>query len=799
MKISLSLLLIGLLFNLSFSQTTLSEGDIAITGIISDNPEEFTFVLLKDITTGTEIHFTDCGWFATGGFRNYNPSNGRIGEGTITWTATSDLNCGTEVLIIQSISDSNIFTASTGTAIETDSGFGINATTGDQLFAFQGSEDNPTFLFAVHFGNSDGWSLTDATVDANHSAIPAGLTDGVNAINLGNFDNGSYNCVVTSNQTLILNEVANVSNWNLTNSRPASIGGCTYTCNPPNTCPVTVTYNGSWSGTPSLNTEVIIASNYDTSLGSFKACSLTVNSGIRLTVNNASFVEVQNDVIVNGELFVETQGNFIQNNSTSTFTVNPGGDSRLIKQTATKQAWYYYTYWSSPVVGQTIASAFPDVDGDRRFWYNAANYLDTNGDDIDDNGDDWQYALGGSTMLPGVGYACTSSRLGIYPSQDIATFIGPFNTGDISTNIYYNASNTTGSWNLIGNPYPSAIDFTAFHAANALVVEGAAYFWSQSSPPSNSNPGNQSLNFNQNDYATYTVGSGGAAGPSGIIPDKYIPSAQSFFISGRANGTVTFTNAMRMGDATSNSLFYKSTGTKKPAEAIDNKIWVNLTTNNGIFSQILVAYVDGATNGYDGASYDAFRISNPDFPATIYTKIPNSSQKFVIQGKDKNSLIMDETIDLGFSTNINSNIYNMSIAQLQGAFFEENTVLLKDNLLNITHNLSESDYSFTSGKGEFNQRFKIFFTDKTLSNTNLNSTETALKIIELDNNRVRFLHNTKPIKSIDIYDLFGRVLHHFECTKTSEIVEISNLKNGLYIAKVELADGTVMTKKSLKK
>ena len=800
MKIYLSLLLTILSFKLSSSQTILNEGDIAITGIISNNPEEFTFVLLKDITSGTEIHFTDCGWFATGGFRNYDPSNGRIAEGSITWTATSDLNCGTEVLIIQSSTDSNIFTASTGTVIETDNGYGINATLGDQLFAFQGSEDNPTFLFAIHFGNNDGWSLYDTDVDANHSAIPAGLTDGINAINLGNFDNGSYNCTVTSNQTLILNAVSNINNWTLTNSRPSSIGGCIYSCNPPNSCPITVTYNGTWSGTPNLNSEVIIASNYDTSFGSFSACSLTINSGVRLTVNNASFVEVQTNVIVNGELFVETQANFIQNDNTGTFIVNPGGDSRLSKQTATKQAWYYYTYWSSPVTGQTISSAFPDVDGDRRFWYNAANFLDINGDDIDDNGDDWQYALGTNIMNPGVGYACTSGRLGIYPSQDIATFIGPFNTGDITTNIYYNPSNLTGSWNFIGNPYPSAIDFTAFHAANALVVEGAAYLWSQSSPPLASNPGNEVLNFNQNDYATFTVGSGGAAGASGIIPTKYIPSAQGFFISGKTNGTVTFKNAMRMADGVSNSQFFKNYNTKKNSEAIDDKIWLNLTSNNGVFSQLLVAYVDGATNAYDGASYDAYRVLNPDFPATIYSKINNSNKKFVIQGKAKSSLTNDETITIGFATNISSNtIFTLSIEQLQGDFMKKKTVFLIDSLLNSTHNLSESDYSFTSETGEFNERFKISFSDKTLSTINISQSEKDLEIVDLFDNNVQFNHKTHTITSIRIYDLLGRELYYFACTNKTETHKISNLKNSIYIAKVELVDGTIITKKALKK
>src|SRR5690606_12214339 len=86
-------LLITLFCAVTFGQTTLVEGDIAITGVNSDNPDQFSFVLLTDILDGTEIHFTDHGWLSVGGFRN--PS----GEGVLTWTADSDLTCGSEIIV----------------------------------------------------------------------------------------------------------------------------------------------------------------------------------------------------------------------------------------------------------------------------------------------------------------------------------------------------------------------------------------------------------------------------------------------------------------------------------------------------------------------------------------------------------------------------------------------------------------------------------------------------------------------------------------------------------------------------
>ncbi|PIA78773.1 hypothetical protein BFR04_04355 [Gaetbulibacter sp. 4G1] len=791
-----------------FGQTTLAEGDIAITGVNGDNPDEFAFVLLSDVLSGTIINFTDKGWLTLGGWR-LNASGNTAPEGIVTWTASSDLPCGTEIVIAETSSGSSIYTSTIGTAVESENGFNL-VSSGDQVIAYQGTLSSPTFIYAIHYGNASGW--TDAT-NNNNSSVPSGLTDGTNAVYIGNIDNGIYNCSITSNQSLILAEISNSSNWSGSNSTRQTLASCTYTCVAVGSCASTVTWNGAWvGGTPDLTTEVNIDANYDTSsLGSFSACSLTINNGAILTVSNDRYVEVENDVLVDdGELRVTTQGNFVQNDASGTFTVNPpSGTASVNKVTATKQNWLYYTYWSSPVTGETIADAFPNTDGDRRFWFNAANYLDehtvgtTNGipDDVDDNNDDWNYALGGAIMDPGVGYAAASGRFGLYPGTDSANFIGPFNTGDVSTGISYDVRNTLGSWNFIGNPYPSAIDFIAFQQANSTVIDGAAYFWSQSSPPLNTNPGNQVNNFNQNDYATFTVGSGGAAGASGIIPTQYIPSAQGFFIAGLSNGNATFTNAIRMADGTSNNQFFKNANSKKNASIVDNKIWVNLTSDNGIFNQVLMAYVDGATSGNDGMSYDAPKVLASE-SAILYSKIENSDKIFVIQGKAPSDLNENEIIDLGFKTSIDvPTSYTLSIAQLQGNFLNNNPVYLKDNLLDKTHNLSDSDYTFTSEVGEFNNRFKIVFTDKALSTDDINSNGNSLTIIELNNNQVNFkTPNGLGIKAVTIYDLLGRQLYNFKGkNNNSETYELSSLKSTIFIAKVELSNGITVTKKAIKK
>ncbi|MCF8274869.1 MAG: T9SS type A sorting domain-containing protein [Flavobacteriaceae bacterium] len=819
--------------NFGFGQTTLAAGDIVITGVNSDDPDQLTFVILTDVSTGTTINFTDNGWQSPGSFRT--------GEGTITWTATSDLSCGTEI----TITDNSPFSASIGTV--TDSNLFQLAVGGDQILAYQGLPASPTFIYAVHFASATSW--TDATT-ANTSAVPTGLTNGTNALYIGNFDNGNYNCAVTSNQSLILASVSTPGNWNGDNVRLATLGGCSYTCV---ACPTSTTYTslGGWSnGLPnSLTKAVIIYDNYDTSSGDISACSLTVSNNATLTVSDNTFVEVENEITVDAgsSFLVQPKAAVVQINDGATNS----GTMTVVKTTAPLNAWYEYTYWSSPVSGETIGNALFFSDAGRRFKFNGQNSLDayaeTNNnndgttlgqDGIDDNGDDWQWVNGSTIMLPGVGYASTHSQDYFFGPGPFSTppyefdyiFTGLLNNGVYDVPVYRNDSELNdGNPNFIGNPYPSAISADLFFDVNAYdvvtnptgVLDGILYLWSQNTPPSNTANGNEQLNFSTSDYAIINLSGetqgGDDINKDGFVdildkPNRFIPSGQGFFVSMANNATasvfsgdvmtadVTFNNAMRVKGATDNSQFFKNSNTKTTTSN-SNKLWVNLTSDNGVFGQTLVSYIDGATNNDDGLSYDAVKNLSAGAAAILYSTIEGSNKVFAIQGKASNSLNNDEVIKLGFNTNINvATLYTLSIPKVEGAFLTSNTVYLKDNLLNTLHDLSTSDYSFTSQVGEFTDRFEIVFNAQALSTNQFNLDANTIKISQVDDTHVTFkASNNLNIKTIAIFDLLGRQLYQLKGTHNEETYKLSNLNNAVFIAKVELSNGAVITKKAVKK
>tara|TARA_R110002049_G_scaffold46424_7_gene134941 strand:+ start:653 stop:3115 length:2463 start_codon:yes stop_codon:yes gene_type:complete len=725
--------------------------------------------------------------------------------------------------------------------ISTISGYQVSLSTLDATFRRSGNGPN-SFIWRYSI---DGVNFTDIGTIISYNISPTNGTDQtqINLATITALQNVAFGTTITFrlygwgadiNGTFAIRKLT---------GNDLSLGG-TVTALPP--CGTEIaTWDGTnwiWDGGTPLNTvptiattsNVVINGNYDTSTGgfqaSFSACSLTVSSTANLNIADNTFVEVQNNLTVDGIIAVQPQGAFIQNNDLGNVINN--GTITVIKKTAPANAWYEYTYWSSPVSGETIGQGLFESEASRRYVFNGQNFLDATAesnnnntqvpglqDDIDDNGDDWENVGALTVMQPGVGYATMHSEaffigppMSSPPYQFDYTFEGPFNNGVKDVPIYRNDSELNdNNWNFIGNPYPSAISADDFLSVNSNV--GAIYFWSHNTPPSAVANGNEANNFSDLDYAIIN-GLTETAGGDSVTPNRFIPSGQGFFVSyddtatpistsgNISQGQVIFNNSMRMVDETSNSQFFKNSNTKKGNSVNKNNIlWIDLTSSLGVFNQIAIGYADGATNGDDGLYYDAIKNVSINTSSTIYSLIDSSDKKYTIQGKETNSLNTEEIITLGFYTSKpETTNYTLSLAKIQGDFLTNNPIYLKDNVLNTTHDLTVSDYTFTSEVGEFNSRFQIVFSTNALSTENAVLDSKALRIVDLDNNRVQFnVSENLSIKTVTVFDLLGRQLYNLKGNSPSETYNLSNLNDAIYIAKVELSNGAIITKKAVKR
>ncbi len=771
-KYILSCLIFLLAFNVGKTQTVLVAGDIAITGFNSRNTpygEEFNFVILRDITAGTQIKLTDKGWFAAGGFRS--------AEGILTWTASTNLPCGTEVNINNT---TNPPTPSVGTITETGT-FGLRAGLGDEILVYQGPEVTPTFLYAIHFANANGWS--DAT-DANNTGLPTGLTDGVNAVNFGNLNNGNYNCTAINGAAAILVDITQVANWTLSNAAFATLGGCGFTC-----CVATKTWSGIWTpaGLPTNTDEVVIDAPYDTAAnGSFDACSLTVNAD--LNISGTNYVQVTNDITINnGDIIVASEANLVQISDASTVTLAGTGVGVHQKTTTPLQAYFSYTYWSSPFANETIGEAASGMDlvpSNRIFNYDATNFQDVAPvDGFDDDSNDWAVAAG--AMIPGKGYAAFAQDNGmVFPQAQTFTFDGQFNNGIITTPVTVSAGLTDPNWNFLGNPYPSGLSADDF-ILNNPDLDGTVYLWTHNSDPLGANPGPDNLNFSVDDYASYTLGTGGvAAVTGGIAPTGVIASGQGFFVEGLNTGTATFKNSMR--GTTGNENLFRAT----------DRIWINLENDFGAFSQILIGFVEGATNGVDRL-YDGKRLDAGSY-ISFFSVI--NDEHYAIQGRE--ALAEEDIVPLGIKNDVpGENEYKISIDNVEG-LLETSEIFLIDNLLNITHNLNSGPYIFNSEQGIFKERFELLLRPETLSTDDFSiaATEELIMTKNEDDSISFTTSNGVQIQNIQIFDVLGRQLfdENFSEEESPNSIKFDQIKRTIFIVKATLANGNVLTKKGLK-
>lgn len=194
--------------------TSLAAGDIAFVGYDADNPDDFAFVILRDIEAGTTITFTDNGWSTT--------TNAlRTTEGSYTYTAPTALSAGT---VIHPTTDSTKGGVNTPVYTSTDApNFSFN-TDGDQIIAYQGSAANPTLLYAINFADGTGTFAANGT-NASTSALPPGLVLGQTALALGT-DNGRYNGTLSGTRDQLLAAIGTAGSW--TQNDNTRVGAASY-------------------------------------------------------------------------------------------------------------------------------------------------------------------------------------------------------------------------------------------------------------------------------------------------------------------------------------------------------------------------------------------------------------------------------------------------------------------------------------------------------------------------------------------------------------------------------------------
>jgi len=422
-------------------------------------------------------------------------------------------------------------------------------------------------------------------------------------------------------------------------------------------------------------------------------------------------------------------------------TINDGGS--LIGQ-------QFLTVSSDAVVERTISNSFFHLIGSPvddvtfgdvflpAYWFEvwAREYNEASGD--------WENRFIADHLAVGLGYSVQMTT-----APQTATFTGALNDMDITRTL---ANTNPGGdvdrvgWNLLGNPFPSAIDWDAFSTGD---YDAQVAVWDEAVA------GNYI-------YWNGTVGS---------LADGIIPTQNGFFVKTATDGaSITIPMAAQVH---SPMALYK--------DAVANALELRATGNN-YYDATYVHFNDYATAAFD-SNYDAFKLEGLETAPQLYSiaDYKLSINELPFEG--------NEIVKVGFTCGV-AGTYSVTASGME-SFSGSTPILLEDLKLNTLQDLRLNPvYSFNYQPGDNENRFNLHFKSSTGLVDGLN---TGISVYSYDHTVV-ITNTTGLAGDVRIYDLAGRELLNANIGSSTTTRIPMQVALGTYVVKVITSSGTVNQK-----
>jgi len=353
-------------------------------------------------------------------------------------------------------------------------------------------------------------------------------------------------------------------------------------------------------------------------------------------------------------------------------------------------------------------------------------------------------------------------------------FTGEMNTGDISVPVYYSDSSTSPGqfgYNIIGNPYPSAIDWFAFKNDNASILSGTMYLWRQQSSG------------NINHASSYI-----ALNSLGVVPyndaNEFIGSVQGFVVKTNATSNVVFKNSHRVDN---NNQFLRNSNQSRVSTSGNS--WLKVE-GGGMKSTILIGFNSNATSTFDD-DYDGAFIGGAD-SLQLYSLL--GSDKLLINGQPELVSPNNVSIPLGMKASSTGN-YTLSIEE---EFINPNYLIkLEDTETSTITDLKQSDYTFSvTTTAENNSRFIVHYEYDNSLSVEETIAGTDLKVY-FNNNELNILSNRdEQLSIIQIYSLDGKLI---QTNSYKPSLNVENLSSGAYLILINFQEYGTISKLVVKK
>lgn len=381
----------------------------------------------------------------------------------------------------------------------------------------------------------------------------------------------------------------------------------------------------------------------------------------------------------------------------------------------------------------------------------------------------------GCSLLDGTTTATTAVTLSATGAiSNAAKNLGTF------TNTYTNNA-TTGEWILIGNPYPSEIDFSAFRAdaANSGVINASYIIYDPANAPDAVTPANM--------YSTWNAGTWSNA-PTSIsnANGQYIANGQAFFVQASApsaNITLTFKESFKY-SGSQNGVFRQRSwndiiriGLNKDAVNIDNTV-IRYANDNGISNNQL-------------GELDATLMST----GNSYLGTLKAGKTTAIQTRQLQILNTD-TVAVDFNVAA-SGTYSFNFSEHDN--FSATNIYLLDRYTKTTQEVKSNPvYSFTVDKNNAatqTNRFALVFS-KAIPVTAI----TGVKVYPnpADKQITVQLPQTSDKYTVSITDVAGKRVYQSQLASGTQNINVAKFTAGNYIIEITDAKGNRTTEKLVK-
>jgi hypothetical protein len=340
---------------------------------------------------------------------------------------------------------------------------------------------------------------------------------------------------------------------------------------------------------------------------------------------------------------------------------------------------------------------------------------------------------------------------------------GVVNNGSLSTTLFNHNNTYSQGFNLIGNPYPSPIDWDAPSGWTKINIDNALYYFETSTTDQYGGT-----------YVTYADGVS-----SNGMATNLIPSMQGFFVhvtdgSWPVTGTLAMNNSVRVTDLT--HPLTKSDINSRPlirltAEFSDDTVSVD---------PVVIYFDEKATDKFDG-QLDALKLMNTDLMVPNLYTVGSDGVKLSISALP----VISDTlykVPLGLKINRDGKII-FKICTLEGNLADMD-IYISDIVAKIEQDLlSDKDYRLDLTTGQYENRFFLNFhnngtgiTDYTVG-SDLFSIYCSHGILKLEINSLPGADAT-----LIICDLIGQILSVKKFYEPGYYEFNPGIKNGIYIA-----------------